>query len=60
MSTLDTFLLVRFSPTPLTQGSPTNTSIPAYPMLIANEGTTDLSRAAGEIGIMRNGVAMYR
>lgn len=42
------------------QEIPTNASIPAYPMLFENGGTTDLSRAAGNIGIMRNGVAMYR
>ena len=35
-------------------------SIPAYPMLFENGGTTDLSDAAGNIGIMRNGVAMFR
>lgn len=37
-----------------------NASIPAYPMLLENGGTTDLSQATGNIGIMRNGVAMYR
>eukprot|EP00752_Nemacystus_decipiens_P007320 g6549.t3 len=42
-----------------TVATPTNTSIPAYPMLIADGGTTDLSTANGAIGIMRNGVAMF-
>ena len=37
-----------------------NNSIPAYPMLIENGGTTDLSQTAGGIGIMRNGVSMFR
>lgn len=39
---------------------PTNASIPAYPMLMADGATTDLSEAAGIIAIMRNGVAMFR
>ena len=37
-----------------------NMSLPAYPMLIENGGTTDLSLSAGGIGMMRNGVAMFR
>ena len=37
-----------------------NSSIPAYPMLFENGGTTDLSTTANTIGIMRNGVSMYR
>ncbi|CBJ31670.1 conserved unknown protein [Ectocarpus siliculosus] len=36
-----------------------NESIPAYPMLLEDGGTTDLSSAAGTIGLMRNGVSMY-
>ncbi|CAB1112599.1 unnamed protein product [Ectocarpus sp. CCAP 1310/34] len=36
-----------------------NQSVPAYPMLIASGGTTDLSSAAGTIGLMRNGVSMF-
>lgn len=35
-------------------------TIPAYPMLIASEGTTDLSTAAGAVGIMLNGVSAFR
>lgn len=35
-------------------------TIPAYPMLIASEGTTDLSTAAGAVGIMLNGVSVFR
>ena len=42
------------------QVSATNTSIPAYPMLIENGGITDLSMSAGGVGIMRNGVLMFR
>lgn len=37
-----------------------NETIPAYPMMFADNGTTDLSTAALTIGVMRNGVAMYR
>ena len=37
-----------------------NESIPAYPMMFEDGGTTDLSTTANTIGIMRNGVAMYR
>ena len=42
------------------QHQPTNESIPAYPMMLASGGTTDLSSTPNAIGIMRNGVAMFR
>lgn len=42
------------------QETPSNASIPAYPMLFANGNTTDLSSAPSNIGIMLNGVAMFR
>lgn len=36
-------------------------AIPAYPMLMdSSDGTTDLSEAAGAVGIMFNGVAVFR
>lgn len=38
----------------------TNESIPAYPMLFEDGGTIDLSETSGTIGVMRNGVSMYR
>lgn len=47
-------------PITIDQEIATNASIPAYPMLFEKSGTTDLSQAAGVIGILRNGVAMYR
>ncbi|CAM9684281.1 unnamed protein product [Scytosiphon promiscuus] len=39
--------------------TPTNETIPAYPMLMADGATTDLSEMPGTIAIMRNGVAMF-
>ncbi|CAM9687361.1 unnamed protein product [Ectocarpus fasciculatus] len=36
-----------------------NASIPAFPMMFADNGTKDLSSASGTIGMMRNGVSMY-
>ena len=42
------------------QENPTNESIPAFPMLFESGGTTDLSTTALTIGVMRNGVAMFR
>ncbi|CAM9610309.1 unnamed protein product [Laminaria digitata] len=40
--------------------NPSNESIPAYPMMFESGGNTDLSSTANAIGIMRNGVTMYR
>ena len=37
-----------------------NESIPAYPMMFGNGNVTDLSSAANSVGIMRNGVALFR
>ena len=37
-----------------------NESIPAYPMMFGNGSVTDLSSAANSVGIMRNGVALFR
>lgn len=42
------------------QVNPSNTTIPAYPMLMESDGTTDLSSAADAVGIMFNGVPLYR
>lgn len=42
------------------QHNPTNESIPAYPMLIGSGGTTDLSEEPNTIGILRNGVSIFR
>ncbi|CAM9773299.1 unnamed protein product [Ectocarpus fasciculatus] len=35
-----------------------NASIPAFPMMFADNGTKDLSSASGTIGMMRNGVSI--
>ena len=37
-----------------------NKSIPAYPIMFGNGNVTDLSSARGPVGIMRNGVALFR
>lgn len=42
------------------QEIPINAPIPAYPMVFGNGDTTDLSNSPDHIGIMRNGVGMYR
>lgn len=42
------------------QELPTNESIPAYPMMFESGGVTDLSSTANAVGIMRNGVVLYR
>eukprot|EP00904_Undaria_pinnatifida_P008243 jgi/Undpi1/4549/HiC_scaffold_18.g07903.m1 len=41
------------------QHNPTNTSIPAYPLMLGSGGTTDLSSSANAVGIMRNGVVLF-
>lgn len=46
--------------THFTQENPTDTIIPAYPMLFGDSGTTDLADSEGAVGIMFNGVSMYR
>ena len=43
------------------QVNPTNTSIPAYPVLIEGGGTTSLAvDTPGSVGILLNGVAIFR
>ena len=42
------------------QHNPTNASIPAYPMLLGAGGARNLSSEPNAIGIMRNGVALFR
>lgn len=42
------------------QEIPSDTIIPAYPMLMADSEVTDLSSSAGAVGIMRNGVSVFR
>lgn len=37
-----------------------DTTIPAYPMLMGSDGSTDLSTEAGDVGIMLNGVSIFR
>lgn len=39
---------------------PSDTLIPAYPMLHGESATTDLSSSAGAVGILRNGVSLFR
>lgn len=42
------------------QVNPTNTTIPAYPMFIEDGGTTILAESPGSVGILLNGVAVFR
>lgn len=42
------------------QEMPTEADVPAYPMLMDSGETTDLSDKAGAVGILLNGVALFR
>lgn len=44
----------------LLQENPSDTVIPAYPMLTGSGSITDLSAESGAVGIMFNGVSLYR